>query len=104
MTSPLAQLIDAVLALRRDVRRLMLAQAPTLSRSEVAELLGAQESAVGAWLDAREHLLVSGPGKERRYSGPRIRQALEVPEARTKPSRPERKGRVVQLPRPTTSA
>lgn len=99
--SLLTSATDHIGAIRRDLRRLALASAPTLSRSEVAELLGAQEAATGAWLDERERdLLAATPGKERRYSGPRVRAALEVPEARPRTTRAEREGRVVRLPRP----
>lgn len=54
MGEGLRSLVETLAAMRRDLRRLTLAHAPTLSRSEVAELLGAQESATGACLDARE--------------------------------------------------
>lgn len=101
----LRELLDAVLAIRRDLRRLALASAPTLSRSEVAELLGANEAAAGAWLDARERdILASTPGKERRYSGPRVRAALEMPEAKPRRTREEKADNVLRLRRPTTSA
>jgi hypothetical protein len=95
----LRDLIDAVIDIRRDLRRLMLASAPTLSRSEVADLLGCQDGAVGPWLDARPGLIADTPGKERCYSGPRVRQALEVPISaprRTEKAAPN----VYQLPRP----
>ncbi len=102
--STLRELLDAVIGMRRDLRRLALASAPTLSRSEVAELLGAQEAATGAWLDARERdLLAATPGKERRYSGPRVRAALEMPEARPRRTTAEKRGDVVRLPRPNVS-
>lgn len=97
--SRLAELVDAVLAMRRDLRRLALASAPTLSRSEVAELLGARETEAGAWLDEARHrdLVADTPSRERRYSGPRVRQALEAPVVATTPR--GRKDNVYQLPR-----
>lgn len=87
-------------ALHRDVRRLALSSAPTLSRSEVAELLGCRETEAAAWLDAHERdLRVQGPGVERRYSGPRVRLLLEAP-APTPRGRPAKGGTVHVLPRP----
>lgn len=101
----LRELLDAVLAIRRDLRRLALASAPTLSKTEVAELLGARETEAGAWLDKRERdLLATTPGKERRYSGPRVRAALEVPEAEPRRTRGGKADNVLRLRRQTTSA
>lgn len=95
----LRDLLAAVVEIRRDLRRLALASAPTLTRSEVAELLGAQEAETRAWLDARRDLEAATPSRERRYSGPRVRAALEEP-ARL-PTRDERVVRIVRLRRPT---